>query len=204
MEQNYFEKVHQNNIKSSSDIQTTLVFNISKTYQKEISTTIFCLSKYHQNKRAQVTSVVYLNSIKKYTKTTIIFRPSKSGRKKYIETTSIFHLSILPPIKYVETASSFCSLKLHWRKSVETTSIFCPLKLHQTSTLKRRENSSIFSIRRIDVILTSNRRRIDVISTSCARWETFPKLLLLFVFASDHFKWIFSLKVSVKIAKQKG
>ena len=58
MEQNYFEKVHQNNIKSSSDIQTTLVFNISKTYQKEISTTIFCLSKYHQNKRAQVTSVV--------------------------------------------------------------------------------------------------------------------------------------------------
>ena len=34
MERNYFDKVHQNDIKSKRDIQTTLVFNISKTYQK--------------------------------------------------------------------------------------------------------------------------------------------------------------------------
>ena len=37
MEQNYFEKVHRNKITSERDVQATLVFNISKTYQKEIS-----------------------------------------------------------------------------------------------------------------------------------------------------------------------
>ena len=37
MEQNYLEKVHQNNIKSKRDIQTTLAFNISETYRKKIS-----------------------------------------------------------------------------------------------------------------------------------------------------------------------
>ena len=37
MERNYIEKVHQNDIKSKRDIQTTLIFNISKTYKKEIS-----------------------------------------------------------------------------------------------------------------------------------------------------------------------
>ena len=37
MEGKYVGKVHQNNIKSKSVIQTTLVFNISETYQKEIS-----------------------------------------------------------------------------------------------------------------------------------------------------------------------
>ena len=34
MERIYLEKVHQNDIKSTKDIQTTLVFNISKTYKK--------------------------------------------------------------------------------------------------------------------------------------------------------------------------
>ena len=35
MEQNYFAKLNQNVIKSKRDIQATLVFNISKIYQKE-------------------------------------------------------------------------------------------------------------------------------------------------------------------------
>ena len=35
MEQNYFEKLYQNAIKSKRDIQATLVFNISIIYQKE-------------------------------------------------------------------------------------------------------------------------------------------------------------------------
>ena len=56
MEQNYFEKLYQNVIKSKRDIQATLVFNISKVYQKEYqATTIICLSKLHQKKRAKVT-----------------------------------------------------------------------------------------------------------------------------------------------------
>ena len=37
MERNYHEKVYQNDIKYKRDIETTLVFNISKTYQKNIS-----------------------------------------------------------------------------------------------------------------------------------------------------------------------
>ena len=37
IKRNYIEKVHQNDIKSKRDIQTTLIFNISKTYKKEIS-----------------------------------------------------------------------------------------------------------------------------------------------------------------------
>ena len=36
MDRIYFEKVHLNDIKYKMDIQTTLVFNVSKTYQKEI------------------------------------------------------------------------------------------------------------------------------------------------------------------------
>ena len=36
MEQNYFEKVHQNEITLKRDVQTTLIFDTSKTYQKEI------------------------------------------------------------------------------------------------------------------------------------------------------------------------
>ena len=35
MKRNYFEKLYQNAIKSKRDIQATLVFNISKIYQKE-------------------------------------------------------------------------------------------------------------------------------------------------------------------------
>ena len=54
MERSYFEKVHWNDIKSKRDIQTTLVFNISKTYQKKDTKTnaIFCVSKLHQNMRS--------------------------------------------------------------------------------------------------------------------------------------------------------
>ena len=56
MERNYFEKLHQNDMKSKSDIQVTLIFDISKTYQSEIFATSFCLSKTHQNKHAQIIS----------------------------------------------------------------------------------------------------------------------------------------------------
>ena len=37
MEWNCFEKVHRNEITPKKDVQTTLVFDVSKTYQRQIS-----------------------------------------------------------------------------------------------------------------------------------------------------------------------
>ena len=115
MERNYLEKVHQNDIKSKRDIQTTLVFNISKTYQKEILKQPQ-LFTFKNHIKICVTSVFHLNFNKKFTETRLIFCPAKSGRKKYIKTTLIFRSSKLRRINYVEATSIFCSPKLH-RKS---------------------------------------------------------------------------------------
>ena len=67
MEQNYFEKVHRNEITSKRDVQTTLVFDISKNLPKRVikTATIFCLSETHEYKHVEVTSVSHQNSIKK-------------------------------------------------------------------------------------------------------------------------------------------
>ena len=115
--------------------------NLSKRNIK--TTTMF---EFHNHmKICAVASVFHLSRTKKYTQTTLVFRPSKSSQKKYIETTSIFRLS-----------------KLRWTKYVETTSIFRSSKLHWKSTSKWCGNLSMFSLRRINVILTSNRHRFDV------------------------------------------
>ena len=135
MEQNYLENI-QTNIKSKRDIQTTLVFNISKTYQNQISKNHNFIKKpqlfVFQNriKICSVTSVFHPICTKKYTETTLIFYPSKSGQKEYIETTSIFWSLKLHWTKYVKTTLIFCSSRLHWRNYVETASIFCLPKLH--------------------------------------------------------------------------
>ena len=84
--------------------------------------------------RAQVTSVFHLNCNKKYTETTLIFRPSKSSQKKYIKTTSTFRSS-----------------KLHRRKYVETTSIFFPSKFEKVCR-NDEEIYGCFFFRRIEVI----------------------------------------------------
>ena len=49
------------------------------------------------------------------------------------------------------------------KKYVETTWIFRLAKLHQKSTWKCRRNSSRFGLWRVDIILTSNRYRFDVV-----------------------------------------
>ena len=120
---------------------------MSKTYQKEISKqTQFFASQSHI--KICVTSVFHLNCAKKYTKTTLVFRPAKWGRKKYLETTSIFRSS-----------------KLRLSNYVEATSIFWSPKSHRKDTSKWREigNLSIFSFRSIDVISASNWHRFDVV-----------------------------------------
>ena len=76
---------------------------------------------------------------------TLTFRPTKLNRKKYMEIMQIFRPS-----------------KLHWKKYVETTLIFRPSKSHRKSTWKWRGNSSKLGLRRIEVISTSNPRRINV------------------------------------------
>ena len=66
MERNYFEKGHQNDIKSKRDIQTTLLFDISKTYQKETSKHAKFFA-FQNHIKICVTTVFHLNRAKKYT-----------------------------------------------------------------------------------------------------------------------------------------
>ena len=82
MERNYFENVPQNSIKSKS-----FTFKkIKNLPERDIkTTTIFCLSKPHQNMCAKVTSVFHLNYTKKYTEATLIFCLSKSDRKSTLK-----------------------------------------------------------------------------------------------------------------------
>ena len=65
--------------------------------------------------------------------------------------------------KYSETAWIFRPSYLRWKMYVETTWIFWSAKVHQKSTLKLRRNLSKFGLRRIDVISTWNRRRLNVV-----------------------------------------
>ena len=104
-----------------------------------------------------------------------IFGALKLHRKKYVETTSIFRPS-----------------KLHWKQHVETTWIFRSAKLHWKCTWKWRGNSSKFSLRRIHVISTLNRRRFDV---ECSlgrlgglRWLSW--YILLYIFFVTHANFI--------------
>ena len=73
MERNYFEKVHQNNIKWKRKIHTTLVEHKIFDFQNYIK---ICVA----------TSVFHLSCSEIYRRKTLIFFSSKSGRKKYIET----------------------------------------------------------------------------------------------------------------------
>ena len=151
MEQNYFEKVHRNEIMSNSEVQTTLVFDISKTSQKRnAKTTTIHLefpSVFYQNyikKHVETTSIeitskkvenikvrsknfVHQNYAKKKVyRNDVVFRSSKLSPKNYVETMQIFHQSKLRRIKHIKTTWSFSSAKLRRAKLIETTLIFRP------------------------------------------------------------------------------
>ena len=144
------------------------IFIKTKIYQKEISTrpTFVYLERIKISMSELCQFSIHQNCIKKYIKTTPIFRPSKLPRKKYMHRNDkIFHASKLcrtrnveialifhPPKshrnevdfspieirrkKYVEMTSIFLPCKLRWQKYVKTMSIFRPLKLHQRKYVK--------------------------------------------------------------------
>ena len=90
VERNYFEKVHRNEITSKSEVQTALVFEILKKFQKRDgkTTTIFCLSKTNQNQHLEFASFFHQNCIKNYIETTSIslfikIRSNKARRNNF-------------------------------------------------------------------------------------------------------------------------
>ena len=78
MERNDFEKMHQNDFTFKRDIHS-LVFDISKTYQKKITKRPQFFASQKQIKISA--SKLHQFSIKNYTETTLIFCPVKLGRK---------------------------------------------------------------------------------------------------------------------------
>ena len=103
MERNYLEKVHWSDIKSKMDIQTTLVFNISKTYQKENQFSVF-----------------HLNYTRKYTETTLIFCPSKSDWKKHRNDVDISLIEVTSN-KVRRNDIDFPSIEIKSKKYIEMT-----------------------------------------------------------------------------------
>ena len=94
MERNYFEKLHQNKITSKSEVQTALVFNISKTFHKEMAKRqrFFVFQK---QIKISTSNFTIKNASKNTLKQRLFFCPSKLGRTKHIETTSFFRPSKL-------------------------------------------------------------------------------------------------------------
>ena len=78
MERNDFQKMHQNDFTFKRDIHS-LVFDISKTYQKKITKWPQFFASQKQIKISA--SKLHQFSIKNYTETTLIFCPIKLGRK---------------------------------------------------------------------------------------------------------------------------
>ena len=74
LEQNYFEKVHRNEIMSKSEVQTALVFDIWTTFQKEMlkRQLFFFLSKTNQIEHLKFASVFHQTCLKNYIETTLI------------------------------------------------------------------------------------------------------------------------------------
>ena len=91
---------------SKRDVQTTLIFDTSKTYQKRYKKDHDFLS--FKNIKTSTTCFNFSSieiALKKYIETMSIFRPSKLGWEMYVETTSKFHPSNLRWTKYVEMTS---------------------------------------------------------------------------------------------------
>ena len=125
MEWNYFEKVHRNKITSKSKVQAALVFDISKTFQKDMSNRQLLFVFKNKSKSARRICIIFPSKLhQKYIETKSVFWPSKLGRKKYVVTASIFWSSKLCRTKHVKTTSIFQPSKLRRKKYVETTSIF--------------------------------------------------------------------------------
>ena len=124
-----------------------IIFNISKTYQKEIwkHPQFFAFQnhiKYAQLHQKKNTSkqrwfFVHQNQVEK----------STSKRRWYFA-----HRN------YIE------------KNYVETTSIFHPSKLHRKSTSKWRGNLSMYSFQRINIISTSNRCWVVTLTKGWLRW----------------------------------
>ena len=72
-----FEKLHGGKITSKSEVQTVLVFDISKTFQKEMSK-----PKTNKNQHLEFASLLFQNCIKKYIITMSIFLLVKIVSKK--------------------------------------------------------------------------------------------------------------------------
>ena len=107
VERNYFEKVHRNKILSKRDFQTTLVFDISKTYQKEISKppwfSVFqnYIKISTSRLRQFYVKIASKKKQKKNSRTTLIFRQSKLGQKNKLKQCWVFTHRI-----YVEESTS--------------------------------------------------------------------------------------------------
>lgn len=121
-------------IKSKRDSETTLVFNISKTYQKEILNWLQFFA-YKITWKCGVTSVFHLNCTKKYAKITLIFRPSKSGQ--YMRRQNFAHRS------YAEQSTSknvdFLLIKIASKKVRRIDGDFSHIEI---STKKLRQNQN--------------------------------------------------------------
>ena len=109
-----------------------------------------------------VTSVFHLNCTKKYTKITLIFRPSKSVQYKRRQ--NFAHRS------YAEQSTSknvdFCLSKLHRRKCVESTAIFRTSKFHQRNYVKIK-----IMWKFIDMFFSTYRQNIDIKSDVDLTWR---------------------------------
>ena len=141
----------------------TLVFNISKTYEKDISKQpqFFAFQSYIKI-CAQVTSVFHLSCTINTPKQCRFFVHGNQVEK----ITSKRHWSFV----YRNYAKQSMSKRRrffadrNYRKKVRWSDVdFLPIEI---TSKKWRGNLSIFSFWRIDIISTSNRRRFDVLSVT--------------------------------------
>ena len=130
------------------DVQTTLAFDISKSYEKEISKQPRCfVFQKHINRS---TSRLYHFSIE------IAKKNSLKQRQFFVHR------------NYVEKGiSKKCWFSAHWnyvkQSPLKRPRLFAHLKLHRKSTSKWHGNLSMFSFWHIIAISTSNRTLFDVV-----------------------------------------
>ena len=190
MEQNNFEKVHR-------DVQTTLVCNISKSYEKEISkrSRFFVFQKYINRSTPKLHQLSIEIASKKYIKTTSIFYPPKSSRKKYKEIQPFFAQQ-----NYVEKSTSKrCWFFTHQNYVKQSTSkrsrFFAHLNYVQRSTSKHLHGRSELDFSPIEI--TPNKLRRNVVDFSPIKIASTKYVKMMWAFA-DIFFLMYRRNIDIK------